>query len=116
MYLQKLYTTSKVGNAAADFIMIVANVLGLKIEEVVAPAGSAEHKLALSKNAFGTFPVLVVDDNTSVSDSNAIVSYLVRSSGKTGLLGSNAFEEAQVAHWMEFLRSETMPLVKALTW
>ena len=93
--------------------MIVANVLGKAIEEVVV---TGEQKNKLTKNSFGTFPMLEVDADTFICDSNAIVAYLVRSSGKSSLLGSNTFEEAQVDHWMDFLRSETMPLVKALQW
>ena len=53
----KLYTTSKVANYAADFIMIVASLCGVKVEEVVVPAGSAQDK-ELTKTGFGTYPML----------------------------------------------------------
>ena len=61
-------------------------------------------------------PILEVDENTWVSDSNAIVSHLIRSSPKSTLLGGSDFEQAQVAQWMDFLRTETLPIVKALQW
>ena len=53
----KLYTTSKVANYAADFLMIVASICGVKIEEVVVPAGSPLDK-ELTKAGFGTYPML----------------------------------------------------------
>ena len=68
--------------------MIVANMTGQNVEEVIADKAFTE------KHSSVTMPILNVDDNTWISDSNAIVSYLVRSSPKSSLLGGSEFEQA----------------------
>ena len=57
-----------------------------------------------------------MDGNTLLSDSAAIANFIVRKSGKTQLLGADQFEQAQTNQWMQFLRQETTPLVKAIQW
>lgn len=76
----------------ADFVIIVANLCGVKLEEVVVAKGSKEEKDLISKASHTTFPVLEVDDQTFISDSFAIAQYLARSTSNEKLLGSNDFE------------------------
>ena len=99
---------------SADFIMIVANLCGVKVEEVVVKKGSDEEKKIEKASAHATFPVLEVDASNFLSDSAAIVNYIVRKSGKTNLLGADDFEQAQTDQWMHFMREETTPLVKTI--
>ena len=94
--------------------MIVANYCGVNIEEIAVQSGSDEEK-NLQKRGLGTYPALDVD-GTLISDSWAIAAYIARSSGKASLLGNSDFEQAEVDQWMDFLRSETEPIVKALQW
>jgi glutathione S-transferase len=98
----------------SDFIMIVADLAGVQLQEVIVQKGSDLEKQIEKKNPIGTFPVLEIDDNTFLSDSAAIANFIVRKSGKTSLLGADEFEEAQTNQWMQFMREETTPLVKAI--
>ena len=70
--------------------MVVANMCGVTIEEVVVQSDSEK-----SKQLAGlTLPVLEIDANTIISDSSVIASYIAQSSGNTKYLGSNDFETA----------------------
>lgn len=83
----------------ADFVMIIANLCGLKLEEIVVQKNSDQEKDVLKRACHSTFPMLEVDQNTLISDSFAIATYLVRSSGNEKLLGSNDFEMCQTDQW-----------------
>ena len=111
-----MYSASAAGtNLASDFVMIVASMCGVNLEEVVVKRGSEDEKALLKRNIGGTYPILEVE-NTLISDSHSIASYICRSSGNESLLGSNDFEQAEVEQWMDFLRSETVPIVNAIRW
>ena len=97
-----LFTTSKVGNMYADFVMIVAAKCGIKVTEQIVD----------SKQPTG----LKLEDGTLLTDSHAIATYVVMKSGDQSLLGKTDFEKAQVDQWMQYLREETTPIVKALQW
>ena len=112
--LQKLYTNTPVGNLSTDFVVIIASLCGQKLDEETVQKGSDLEKQLTKKHGSITYPLLEVDNETALTDSHAIAAYLARSNGKDALLGSNDFESAQVDQWMEFLRAETTPLVKAL--
>ena len=106
----KLYTTSPIGNMQADFIMIVAKIANVQVEEVVvAEAGSEQDKELMKKAPLASYPILEVDGQY-ICDSIAIATLIARKS-KNGLLGSNAVEEAQVEQWLNYLRTETYPIV-----
>ena len=93
----KLYTTSPIGNMQTDFIMVVANICKVQVEEVVvAEAGSEKDKELMKKAPLASYPILEVG-NDLICDSLAIATFIARSS-KSGaaLLGKNAVEEAQV--------------------
>jgi len=77
----------------ADFVMIVANLCGIKLEECVVPKDSDLEKVILKRACQSTFPILEIDQNTLISDSFAIATYLARSSRNEKLLGSNDFEQ-----------------------
>jgi len=79
----------------ADFVMIVANLCGVKIEEVVIEKGSKEEKDLINKACHNTFPILEIDEKTLFSDSFAIAQFLAKSSNNDKLLGSNDFECCQ---------------------
>jgi glutathione S-transferase len=76
----------------ADFVMIVANLCGVKLNEMVIAKGTDTEKDILKKACHSTFPILEVDENTFISDSFAIATYLARSSGNEKLLGTSDFE------------------------
>ena len=60
--------------------------------------------------------MLELDDNTLVTDTGAMVAHIARVSGNASMLGSTPFQEAQVEQWMDYLRTETLPLVNAIRW
>ena len=95
--------------------MIVANLSGVQLQDVIVPTNTAEFK-KLQQKAQATLPVLEVDSSTYLSDSFAIASFLAKSSGKTSLLGNSDFEQAEVVHWFDFIRSDIMSLSKLLQW
>ena len=45
----------------ADFIMIVANLCGIKLEECVVPKDSDLEKVILKRACQSTFPILEID-------------------------------------------------------
>ena len=98
----------------ADFVMIVANLCGVKIEEVVVEKGSKQEKDLLNKACLSTFPILQVDEDTLISDSFAIAQFIARSSKNEKLLGSSDLEQCQTEQWAQFLREETYPIVMVL--
>ena len=92
----KLYTTSPIGNMQTDFIMVVANICKVQVEEVVvAEAGSEKDKELMKKAPLASYPILEVD-NELICDSLAIATFIARKSTGAALLGKNAVEEAQV--------------------
>ena len=104
-YLQKLLTMQKSGLCLqSNLIFISAKMAGIALEEVV---------VTNEKSPMGSFPMLQIDDNTSLCDSHAILSYLL---DKSSLAGKSDFEKAQVDQWMDFIRADLMPLVQAIQW
>ena len=81
----------------ADFVMIVAKMSGITLEEVVIEeAGSDMDKKLLSKSPLGTYPMLEVSpDGPILCDAISIATYLAASSEKgKKLLGSSEVETA----------------------
>lgn len=97
-----LKTPSKVGNLAADFIMITAAKCGVKVTEQVDPSQKSVS--------------LDLGDGTTLTDSHAIAAYIVSISNDQSLLGTTEMEKSQVDQWMQFLRDETAPIVKTIQW
>jgi glutathione S-transferase len=60
----------------SDFVMIVANLCKVQIEEVVVASGSELDKKLTAEPSFGTYPILELDANTRISDSVAIATYI----------------------------------------
>ena len=89
-FVQKLYVTSKVGNLNADFIMIVADLSGLKnkIEEIEVPAGSELDKKVLSKSSLASYPILELESGDYLNDSLAIANYIAKVGNNSDILGS----------------------------
>ena len=99
-----MYSASAAGtNISSDFVMIIASMCGVNLEEVVVKKGSEEEKALLKRNVAGTYPILEVE-NTLISDSHAIAAYICKSSGNERLLGSNEFEQSECDQWMDLLR------------
>ena len=90
--------------------MVVANMCGISITEEVVVSGSEKSKQLANL----TLPVLEIDANTITSDSSVIASYIAQSSGNKKFLGANDFEVAQCDQWLDFLKTETTPIVKAI--
>ena len=59
----KLYSSKSFGNTKSDFIMVIANICNIKLKEEV-----------LDKP---NLPMLEINENIMITDSSAIVSYLV---------------------------------------
>src|SRR4051812_43130800 len=80
---------------------LFASLLGMPYELVEVDLKSGAHKKPdfLALNPFGQVPVL--DDNgTVVSDSNAILVYLAKTSGRTEWLPDDAQGSAAVQRWL----------------
>ena len=92
--------------------MVVASIARVSITKEVV---SKKTQFELIKRGLGTFPMLEIDSSTVICDSHAIAAYIARK-GDKNLLGDNIFQEAEVSHWLDYLRNEMMPLVKTLQW
>lgn len=81
---------------------LFASLLGLAPELIEVDLKVGEHKQPafLALNPFGQVPVLVDDDGTVIADSNAILVYLARKTGRTDWLPEDAAGAANVQRWL----------------
>lgn len=81
---------------------LFASLLGLAPELIEVDLKAGEHKQPafLALNPFGQVPVLVDDDGTVITDSNAILVYLARKTGRTDWLPEDAAGAAKVQRWL----------------
>lgn len=81
---------------------LFASLLGLAPELIEVDLKTGEHKQPafLALNPFGQVPVLVDDDGTVIADSNAILVYLARKTGRTDWLPEDAAGAAKVQRWL----------------
>lgn len=80
---------------------LFASLIGAPIEIVEVDLAKGEHRKPefLKLNTFGQVPVLV-DGDTVVSDSNAILVYLAKTNGRTDWLPEDAKGAAAVQRWL----------------
>jgi glutathione S-transferase len=83
------------------------SLLGIEHQPIQVDLAAAEHKSAefLKLNRFGQVPVLV-DGDTTISDSNAILVYVARKFGKTDWLPQTPALEAGVQRWLSVAAGE----------
>lgn len=83
------------------------SVLGIPHELIEVDLAAAAHKSAdfLKLNAFGQVPVLV-DGDTHIADSNAILVYLARKTSRTDWLPQTPESEASVQRWLSVAAGE----------
>ncbi|SAK70788.1 glutathione S-transferase [Caballeronia calidae] len=95
----KLYYHPLSGHAHRALLFL--NVLAIDHEEAFVDLAAAEHKTPeyLKLNCFGQVPVLV-DGDTVIADSNAILVYLAKKSGDTTWLPETPAEAAAVQRWL----------------
>ncbi|KXV10869.1 glutathione S-transferase [Caballeronia megalochromosomata] len=77
------------------------NLLGIQHEEAFVDLAAAAHKTPeyLKLNRFGQIPVLV-DGDTVIADSNAILVYLAKKAGDTKWLPDTPAQAAAVQRWL----------------
>lgn len=87
--------------------VLFASLLGLKPElvEVDLAAGAHKQPEFLALNPFGQVPVLE-DDGVVVADSNAILVYLAKKTGRTDWLPEDAAGAAAVQRWLSVAAGE----------
>jgi glutathione S-transferase len=83
------------------------SLLGVPHDVIEVDLAAAEHKSPefLKMNPFGQIPVLI-DGDTIIADSNAILVYAVRKSGKTDWLPQTPASEAAVQRWLSVAAGE----------
>ncbi|VWX58339.1 glutathione S-transferase family protein [Sphingorhabdus sp. 109] len=77
------------------------SLIGAEVEVIDVDLGAGEHKQPdyLKLNRFGQVPVLV-DGDTIIADSNAILVYAAKKFGRTDWLPDGAAEAAAVQRWL----------------
>jgi len=77
------------------------SLLGIDFEAITIDLAAGEHKRPafLKLNPFGQLPVLV-DDDTVIADSNAILVYVARKLGRNDWLPDTPLGAAQVQRWL----------------
>jgi glutathione S-transferase len=95
----KLYTHPLSGHAHRARLFL--NLLSIEHEEVFVDLAAAAHKTPdyLKLNSFGQIPVLV-DGDTIIADSSAILVYLAKKSGDTQWLPDTPAAAAAVQRWL----------------
>jgi len=83
------------------------SLLGIDHQLINVDLAAAEHKSAefLKMNRFGQVPVLV-DGDTAIADSNAILVYLARKHGDAQWLPQTPAQEAAVQRWLSVAAGE----------
>lgn len=83
------------------------SLLGIEHQLIEVDLAAAEHKSAefLKMNRFGQVPVLV-DGDTTLADSNAILVYLARKHGDAQWLPQAPAQEAAVQRWLSVAAGE----------
>lgn len=101
----KLYNFPLSGHAHRAHLFV--SLLGLPCEVIDVDLASGAHKTPefLALNPFGQVPVLD-DDGTVVPDSNAILVYLAKKSGRTEWLPEDAVGAAAVQRWLSVAAGE----------
>lgn len=101
----KLYHTELSGNCHKVRLML--SLLGLKHERILINLAGGEHKTPnfLKLNPLGQVPVLV-DEDTVIRDSQAILVYLVRKCGREDWLPLEPESIAKIMQWLSFSANE----------
>ncbi|MDN7601144.1 glutathione S-transferase [Burkholderia gladioli] len=88
-------------------VRLLLSLLGIEYDAIEVDLAAAAHKSPefLKLNRFGQVPVLV-DGETVIADSNAILVYLARRAGKPGWLPEAPVEEAAVQRWLSVAAGE----------
>jgi glutathione S-transferase len=84
----KVYT-NHYGNPFADYVFLVADIAGVKVEEVIV----ADKNAIKDKLPTGKFPTLEVD-GVSIFESNAIARYFAKLKPESNLYGKTVFESS----------------------
>lgn len=95
----KLFVNPKSGHSHRALLFL--SLLGLKFDLVEVNLATREHKSPdfLKMNAFGQLPVLL-DGDVAIPDSNAIMIYAARKSGRTDWYPEDPLEMARVQRWL----------------
>jgi glutathione S-transferase len=103
--MMKLYHTELSGNCHKVRLML--SLLGLECDRLLIDFAKGEHKSAdfLKLNPLGQVPVLV-DGDTVIRDSQAILVYLARKSGQEDWLPLAAEPMAKVMQWLSFAAND----------
>lgn len=101
----KLYHAELSGNSHKVRLML--SLLGLAHDRILVNVAAREHKSAgfLQLNPLGQVPVLV-DGDTVIRDSQAILVYLARKDGREDWLPLEAEPMAKVMQWLSFAANE----------
>lgn len=88
-------------------VVLLASLLGVAYELVEVDLKSGAHKTPgfLALNPFGQVPVLE-DDAVAIADSNAILVYLAKKTGRTDWLPEDALGAAAVQRWLSVAAGE----------
>ena len=95
--MKKLYTTGLIGNSHADLCMIVANISKHAVEEIPVEKDSELEKEITKKLPSGftlTYPTLELADGTILTQTTAIVEYLVETGAAPHLLGTDDYHRS----------------------
>lgn len=104
----RVYGDSRSGNCFK--IQLVAQLLGLTLDwqEVDVLSGYTRSPAFLSLNPNGKIPLLVLDDDRSLAESNAIIHYLAEGSR---LIPKDPWQRAQMLQWQFFEQYSHEPYI-----
>ena len=90
-------------------VALFMHLLDIPFKAVIPDMAAGEHKgdAFLALNPFGQVPV-IIDNNTAISDSNAILIYLANTyaSDPSQWLGNTPFERANIQRWFSVAAGE----------
>jgi len=96
--------------------LVAAELAGQNVELVYKTPEEAKDKAFLAINMTGKFPLLQLEDGTTINESAAIAQHFARLG--EGLYGANAFEAAKCDEWIAFtgcsIWRSLMPVARAV--
>lgn len=115
LIIQKLYTTG-LGNSHADLCMIIADLSGVKVEEIYTTLSEfrQSNKLAGAMTTLPALEVQIDGQDQLLTSSITIAQYLGSIGSQPELNGKTPFERGQVDMWLQAIRLELQPLTRTV--
>ena len=107
--MHKLYV-NQINHEFFSLTKIAADLSGVPVQVVIVSEEMAAEAAFKTKKAHGSFPFLETPEGTIIFESAAIAAYFGRI-GNSDIIGTSAFEQAQINQWLSIVSMNVWPQV-----